>query len=78
MPDDNNAPPDIKDVMLEENDTISQIFDKILKAILLRLSKASIIDLINGLFEDNFLSDSEVIFNATENVDGNLKRTVAD
>jgi len=64
--------------MLDNNDTIRQIFDKILKRILFRQSKAAIINLINGLFEDNFPSDSEVTFNATENLDENLKRTVAD
>jgi len=60
------------------NDTISQIFDKILKRILLSLSTASIIDLINGMFSENFPRDSNITYNHTEDIDGNLKKTVAD
>ena len=34
--------------------------------------------LINGLFKETFPKDSQVIYNATENIDGNLRKTVAD
>ena len=78
MQDDNNAPPNSISTNIDESDTISQIFDKILKRILLHLSKPSVVALINGLFSDNFPPDSEVSYNHTENVDGKLKRTVAD
>ena len=61
-----------------EKDTTSQIFDKLMKRILLYLSKPSVVALINGLFSDNFPPNSEVTYNQTENVDSNLKRTVAD
>ena len=48
-----------------ENDTISQIFDKLLKRIL-SLSKGAVIDFINGMFDENFPPDSEATFNSTE------------
>ena len=60
------------------NDGISQIFDKILKRILLAMSSAAIIDLINGLFSEDFPLDSKISYNYTEDIDGNLKKTVAD
>ena len=78
MQDVSKKTPKTKDIALDSTDTISQIFDKILKRILLRLSKSAIIALINGLFGENFPTDSEVLFNATENLDGNLKKTMAD
>ena len=78
MLDSNNAPPISIKTSLEEDDTISQIFDKILKRILLYLSKTSVIALINGLFSANFPPDSEVTYHYTENIDGRLKKTVAD
>ena len=34
MQEENNVPPDIKDITLDSNDTICQIFDKILKRII--------------------------------------------
>ena len=78
MQDENNTPPNNINTNLDESDTVSQIFDKILKRILLYLSKPSVVALINGLFSDNFPPDSEVSYNNTENVDGKLKRTMAD
>jgi len=70
MQEENNAPPN--------DDTISQIFDKILKRILLSLSGASIVAFINGMFSESFPLDSEITYNYTENLDSKLKRTVAD
>ena len=61
----------------EESDTISQIFDKLLKRIL-SLSKGAVIDLVNGMFDEDFPPDSETTFNSTENVNSRLRRTVAD
>lgn len=53
------------------------IFDRIFKRIL-TLSKPSIIRFINGSFETDYPIDSEVSYNWTENVDNNLKKTIAD
>jgi len=78
MQEENNVPPDINDITLDSNDTISQIFDKILKRILLALSKPSVIAFINGMFSENFPLDSEITYHYTENVDGSLRKTVAD
>jgi len=75
MQEENNVPPDI-DITI--NDTISQIFDKILKRILLALSKPSVVSFINGMFSENFPLDSKITYHYTENVDGGLKKTVAD
>jgi len=72
MQEENNVPPDIKDITLDSNDTISQIFDKILKRILLALSKPSVTAFINGMFSESFPLDSEITYHYTENVDGNL------
>jgi hypothetical protein len=74
----NSVPPDFKDITWDNNDTIGQIFDKTLKRILLSLSKGSIIAFINGMFSENFPLDSEITHNYTENIDRNLKKTVAD
>jgi len=78
LQDENNRPSKIKDITIENNDTISQIFDKILKRILLALSPASVITFINGMFTENFPLDSEITYHYTEHVDGSLKKTVAD
>jgi len=75
MQEENNAPPDIT---LYSNDTIRQIFDKILKRILLALSKPSVIAFINGMFSESFPLDSEITYHYTENIDSSLKKTVAD
>ena len=76
MQEENNVPPDIKDIT--SNDTISQIFDKLLKRILLTLSKPSVTAFINGMFSESFPLNSEITYHYTENVDGNLKKTLAD
>ena len=78
MPDKNKTLPDKTNTNHDESDSITQIFDKILKRILLHLSKHSVVALINGLFSSNFPPDSEVTYNYTENVDDRLKKTVAD
>ena len=78
MRDRNNTPPINIDAALDEDDTISQIFDKVLKRILLYISKTSVVALINGLFSEDFPRDSEVTYNYTENVNSKLKKTVAD
>ena len=62
MQEENNIPPDIKDITLDSNDTISQIFDKILKRILLALSKPSVTAFINGMFSESFPLDSEITY----------------
>ena len=63
MQDKNNKRPNIsEETPPDGDDTINQIFDKILKRILFRQSKIAIINLINGLYDDNFPSSSEVIF----------------
>ena len=76
MQEENNVPPDIKDIALDTNDTISHIFDKILKRVLLSLSNASVIAFINGMFSENFPLDSKLTYHHTEHIDGNLKKTV--
>lgn len=53
------------------------IFDKIFKRIL-TLSKPAIIRFINGIFETDYPTDSEIDYNWTENVNDNLKKTIAD
>ena len=65
---------------LNTNDTTSQIFDKVVKRLLQGgVSKAAVIDFVNGLYSENFPpTESELTHLSTENVDGNLKRTLAD
>ena len=70
MQEENNVPPDIKDITLDSNDTISQIFDKVLKRVLLASSKPSVTAFINGMFSESFPLDSEITYHYTENVDG--------
>ena len=60
-----------------EEEHINQIYDKILKRIL-TLSAGAVINLINGLFGTNFPLGSNIVYNWTENVDNNLKKTIAD
>jgi len=74
----NNLPLDIENITLDSNTNISQIFDKILKRILMASSNASVVAFINGMFSENFPRDSEITYNYTENIDGSLKKTVAD
>jgi hypothetical protein len=71
----NSASPPVE---LNNNDPISQIFDKIIKYIFFNLSKASVISLINGMFSENFPLDSNITYNLTENIDKNLKKSMAD
>jgi len=78
MQEENNIQSDMENIILDSNYTISQIFDKILKRILLASSSASVVAFINGMFSEDFPPDSEMTYNYTENIDGSLKKTVAD
>ena len=62
-------------IKLSENET--QIFDKIFKRII-TLSDVAVINFINALFGKNFPLDSQVTHYATENVNGELKKTQSD
>ena len=62
---------------ITENDTISQIFDKLFKR-MLSLSRSAVIAFINGLFSDNFPTESEVTFNSTEHVNSKYRRTISE
>jgi len=57
--------------------SINQIYDKILKRIL-TLSSGAVLNLINGLFKTNFPTDSKIVYNWTENIDDNLGKTISD
>ncbi len=59
------------------NKQIMHIYDKMFKRIL-TLSPQAVINLINGLFETNYPTDSEITYNWTEHVDDDLNRTIAD
>ena len=56
---------------------IHQIYDKMFKKIL-TLSKKSVINMINGLFDTDYPLDSDITYHWTEVVDDELKRTLAD
>ena len=56
---------------------IFQIYDKAFKRIL-TLSEKTVINLINGLFDTNYPTDSKITYNWTEYEDKDLKRTLAD
>ena len=56
---------------------IFQIYDKAFKRIL-TLSEKTVINLINGLFDTNYPTDSKITYNWTEHEDKELKRTLAD
>ncbi len=64
----------VDDVLAEE---INQIYDKTLKRIL-TLSKTSVVNLINALFEKAFPIDSDITYNWTESVSDNLDKIIAD
>lgn len=57
--------------------TIFQIYDKIFKKIL-TLSSGAVINLINGLFNENYPPDSAISYNWTEFEDKELKKILAD
>jgi hypothetical protein len=63
--------------MSNEKKEITQIYDKILKRILI-LSKAAVINFINGLFDRDYPLDSDLAYNWTENIDDRLEKTIAD
>ena len=56
---------------------IHHIYDKAFKRVL-TLSEKTVINLINGLFDTNYPTDSKITYNWTEHEDKNLKRTLAD
>ena len=56
---------------------IFQIYDKAFKRIL-TLSEKTVINLINGLFDTDYPTDSKITYNWTEHEDKELKRTLAD
>ena len=56
---------------------IREIYDRIFKKIL-TLSKKSVINLINGLFDTDYPIDSDITYHWTEMVDDELKKTLAD
>ena len=56
---------------------IYQIYDKAFKRIL-TLSEKTIINLINGLFDTNYPTDSKITYNWTEHTDKDLNRTLSD
>ena len=56
---------------------IYQIYDKAFKRIL-TLSEKTVINLINGLFDTNYPTNSKITYNWTEHSDKDLKRTLAD
>ncbi len=56
---------------------IYQIYDKAFKRIL-TLSEKTVINLINGLFDTTYPTNSKITYNWTEHEDKDLKRTLAD
>lgn len=56
---------------------IYQIYDKVFKKIL-TLSSTAVINLINGLFDTDYPTDSTITYNWTEFTDDNLRRILAD
>ena len=60
-----------------EKESINQIYDKMLKRILV-LSSVAVINLINALFNRNFPLDSTIVYNLTENIDDGLGKTLSD
>ena len=61
----------------ERNSAPHDIFDRVFKRII-TLSSATIIHFINGIFGTDYPLDSTITYNWTENVDDNLKKTIAD
>lgn len=56
---------------------VAQIYDSMFKKIL-TLSAQAVVGLINGLFDTDYPSDSQLTYNWTESHDDDLKRTIAD
>ena len=57
--------------------TIYQIYDKIFKKIL-TLSATAVVNLINGLFDTNYPTDSTITYNWTEFEDNEIRKILAD
>ena len=60
-----------------KKETIHQIYDSILKRILV-LSNVAVINLINSLFDRNFPVDSKITYNMTESVNDKFGKTLSD
>ena len=60
-----------------KEEKIQQIYDKIFKKVL-TLSKKSVINMINGLFDTNYPLDSNIDYNWTEFIDDNISKILAD
>ena len=60
-----------------EEESITQIYDKIFKRIL-TLSNVAVVNFINGIFGKNFPTDSKLTYNWTENIKNSLEKTIAD
>ena len=60
-----------------ENKNIHDIYDRIFKRII-TLSSPTIIRFINGIFQTDYDLSSTIDYNWTENVDNNLRKTIAD
>ena len=56
---------------------IHHIYDKAFKRVL-TLSEKTVINLINGLFDTDYPTNSKITYNWTEHEDKDLKRTLAD
>ena len=63
--------------IIQNDDNIVQIYDKIFKRIL-TLSSIAVINFVNGIFGKNFPSDSKLTYNWTENIKNSLEKTIAD
>ena len=61
----------------QTNKNIYDIYDRIFKRII-TLSSPTIIRFINGIFQTDYSLDSSIDYNWTENVDNNLRKTIAD
>ena len=60
-----------------ENKNIHDIYDRIFKRIM-TLSSQTIIRFINGIFQTEYDINSTIDYNWTENVDNDLRKTIAD
>lgn len=56
---------------------VNQIYDKIIKRIL-TLSNTAVVNLINGLFDTDYPTDSTIFYHWTEHTDDDLHRTIYD
>lgn len=70
--------PDVKNKVNDIDDqSPHDIYDRMFKRIL-TLSSTAVIHFINGLFHMDYSEDSVITYNATESVDSNLQKRLAD